>query len=99
MMMMMVVIIIIIIIIIIIPTVAVVMMVQVLRTQECPISNVDPKAEYQKLIYSRLPCCERGAGMASKSKHWVFSVSPLGPFVPTDISIKLKPMTIVQWPP
>ena len=77
---------------------AVVMMVQVLRTQECPISNVDPKAEYQKLIYSRLPCCERGAGMASKSKHWVFSVSPLGPFVPTDISIKLKPMTIVQWP-
>jgi hypothetical protein len=64
-----------IIIIIIIQTVAVVMVVQVLRTQECPVSNVDPKAEHQKLIYSRLPCSERGAGIASKSKHWVFSVS------------------------
>jgi len=90
---------IIIIIIIIIPTVAVVMMVQVLRTQECRVSNLDPKAEYQKLIYSRLPCSERGDGIASKSKHWVFSVSPLGRFVPTNISIKFKPMTITQWPP
>jgi len=54
-----------IIIIIIIPTFTVVMMVQVLRTQECPVSNVDPKTEYQKLIYSRLPCSKRGAGIAS----------------------------------
>jgi hypothetical protein len=52
-------------IIIIISTVAVVMLVQVLRTQECPVSNVNPKAENKKkLVYSRLPCSERGAGIA-----------------------------------
>ena len=50
--------------IIIIPTVAVVMVVQVLRTQECLVSNVEPKAEHQKLIYLRLPCSERGAAIA-----------------------------------
>ena len=78
------------------PTVAVVMVVQLLRTQESTFSNVDPKAEHQKLLYSRLPCTEN-AGIASKSKNWVFSVSPLGRFVPRDISVKFKLMTIMQW--
>ena len=98
MMMMMMMMMIIIIIIIIIPTVAVVRVVQVLRTQEIPVSNVDPKVEHQKLIYSSFRCPERGAGIASKSNRWVVSVSSLGRFVPRDILIKSKPMRIMQWP-
>jgi hypothetical protein len=74
------------------------MVVRVFCTQESPVSNVDPKAEHQKLIYLRLPCSERGAGIASTSKHWVFSVIPLRRFVLRDILIKFKPMTIMQWP-
>jgi hypothetical protein len=74
------------------------MVARVFRTQASPVSIVDPKAEHQKLIYLHLPCSERSAGIESRSKHRVFSVSPLGRFVLRDILIKFKPMTFMQWP-